>query len=525
MNQEKRNTPKIYDYYGQPVFYRLEDRDSGLVVNLSIRMGANLVTGRQGTTLGKPMTRKLPSEDQDNIHIQQSLSHRVPELLIKCLSINKADGILWRENGEGCTLGVLWTIDFPILAGRNKWNSETCQRHQQMMAPIIKKYGRTPLAEFVPTNLSEDLDSLVPAQISLLRRLFELEWEVFGLEENPWINVGHLVQRNVRSHEENLRDNLRIKDLTMDQCAKIVQLCLKNCNGGSGSYYLAVLFLILMGLDLGELYGLRWDDIVPLRYYLCMTIRISGLGVRPDGRKKYKRIDVLTGPRHRVLATPNLLVWALDQRRTCLLQQGVKPEKLGELPVLGDPKNYRYPITPEKMKKWVKKHIGPLLDGSAEYGATIPPYRQLQITAQRNLRRCGFEADEVQYHLGHKPKTTAASYYNDFACENQLFRRHRLQVRWMAQLMAALLSHPASLSPSLPVTLSSLKREKGHIVYNCDPGCRPSLSGRIVIPPLSADDIEKEKRLQTKGLRLAIFCEGGLYTGTIQLRKTDDKGG
>ena len=522
MSQEKRKAPEVYDYYGQPIYYRLENRDSGLVINLSIRIGADPATGRKGTILGRAATWKLSPEDQKDI--QQALFRMVPKLLIKRLSINKEDGLCWREKGDGCTLGVVWTIDFPILAEHNGWNRETCQRHQRTMAQLIKKYGEMPLKEFVPTDLGEELDTVTQDQIRLLRRLFELEWPAFGLEENPWLDAGLSVRRSVRSHAENLRDNLRIKDLTMGQCAGIVRLCLKNCDSGSGSYYLAVLFLLLVGLGLDELYGLRWGDVVPLRYYLCMTIRISGVGVRPGGGKRYKRIDVLTGPRHRVLAIPDLLVWALDQRRTYLLQQGVKPEKLGSLPILGDPKNYGYPITPEKMKKWVKKHIGPLLDRTVEYGAAIPPYRQLQITAQRNLIRCGFEEDEVQYQLGHRPKTTAAMYYNDFASEHQLFRRHCLQKRWMAQLPAAPLSPPASLSPSPPAPPSSLKREKGRIVYNCDPGCRPNLNGRIVIPPLSADDIRKEKRLQKEGFRLAVFCEGGFYTGTIRLREIDDKG-
>lgn len=523
MSHTVRHVPGVYVYYGQPVYYRLEERSSGPVINLSIRMGAKAATGRQGTPLGKPATWKLRAEEKDDP--RKALARMVPKFLIKCLAIDRAEGAPWREVGEGCTLGVLWTVDFPYLKARHHWNRETCQRYQRAMGPLLEKFGTVPLRELTPASLGAYLDQLDSVGLSLLRRLVELERTTLGLEENPWIDVGHTLHRNVRSHRQNLQDNLRVKDLTTGQCVQIVRWCMENCkNGRNGSYSLAVLFLLLVGISPKELYGLRWEDVRSLRYYPCMTISISRVGKQRSGGKRYQIREILHGPRRRILAIPHLLVRALDFQRTRLLARGIQAQALGQLPLIGDPKNIRFPVPPDRLKRWIKNHIGPMVDTSVHFGRTVHPCRQLQTTALRNLMRIGFESDELRYHLGLKPRTTAAIYYNDFASEDQLYKRHLLQERWITRLLEDRPS-PKIPAENLPSAVARpLARERKGVAYDSEPGQRLYLSGRISVPPLPSDTLQQNRRLQEEGLRIAVACDGGLHTAVIQMDVFEENG-
>lgn len=420
--KKERQAAQVYNYHGFPVYYRVEHRKDGDALILSLRDEHNRMKCEDSP-------HRFPKAAKGDI--EQALELLSLKFLMRCFAPTSKDGLARRvEYVKKGTLpfGALWHMDISALKEANGWRTSTFEKYNRQIEPLSSAFCECPLDQLTPTNCISILEKMSYQNhcqcANLLRRIFEYECSFGSFEENPWTNY----QPQARRKKSKTTENLRQRELTTEQCREIMGLCQEKASLSSyGGIYLAAAFLLLTGLSFPELCALRLSDVKVLSEPKgCLAIQINHEKYLPEGAKKYKSNAIEEEYRKRILILPDFL--------SSLIAAHFPPmenmtEKQFQNPLIHGPKGYLQVARPDQLRRELNRTFGGIC-GYSEFGATISVEDRLRQTAQWNLRRVGFTEEEMRYHFGWVPQTTAAKSYNDFACASQLNRRRRIQNRW-----------------------------------------------------------------------------------------------
>lgn len=420
--KKQRNQPLEYNYHGCLIYYRVENRKGIDTLVLSLRDEHNRMKYEDSP-------HRFPKKAKGNI--EQALELLGLKFLMRSFAPTSKDGLARRveyvEKGM-LPFGALWYMDISALKEKNGWRTNTFEKYNRQIEPLLSAFCEYPLDQLTPTNCISVLEKMSYQNhcqcANLLRRIFECECSFGSFEENPWTNY----QPQARRKKNKTTENLRQKELTTEQCREIMGLCQEKASLSSyGGIYLTAAFLLLTGLSLPELCALHLSDVKALSEPKgCLAIQIDHEKYLPEGAKKYKSNAIEEEYRKRILILPDFLSSLIAAHFPPMENMS---EKQLQNPLIHGSKGYLQAARPDQLRRELNRTFGSIC-GSSEFGATFSVEDRLRQTAQWNLCRVGFTEEEMRYHFGWVPQTTAAKSYNDFACASQLNRRRRIQNRW-----------------------------------------------------------------------------------------------
>lgn len=431
-----RNPPKVYDYHGIPIHYRVEKRKSSKrpTLLLSLREGHRKI-------LYKGSLRRFPKSCPDETYTLQALELRTPDFLAKCLEPNSPDGlerrISFAQKGL-LTFGAVYDLDMAYFCKKYHWRKVTLSKYNQQMKPLLDSCHKLPLDQLTPVScmslLKEQSDNERCSCINLVKKIFAFECVLGTYQENPWLNYTPQTPRKKTKTMENLKQ----AELTTEQCREVLKLCMQNITSmTNGSIYLAAAFLMLMGLPPKELCSLTYGDLKHTHEFKdCTVIQIHEERYRKEGTKQYTHLPILEGYRRRTLALPDVLV-DLCTVHLATFPKTMTDEDKAQCPLIHSPKNRMAAMRPNDLCKSLQKIFGQICEAS-QFGGRFPVENRLIATAKSNLRWVGFTEEKMCYHFGWTPKTTASKSYINFADESQLERCRRKLERWTRKLCATL---------------------------------------------------------------------------------------
>lgn len=492
--KKERQAAQVYNYHGFPVYYRVEHRKDGDALILSLR-------DELGQMKYEDSPHRFPKAAKGDI--EQALELLGLKFLMRCFAPTSKDSLARREKyvKEGSLpFGALWHMDISVLKEKNGWRTNTFEKYNRQIEPLLSAFGEHPLDQFTPTNCISVLEKMSYQDhcqcVNLLRRIFECECSFGSCKENPWTNYKPQARRKKGKTTENLRQ----KELTTEQCREIMALCQAKASLSSyGGIYLAAAFLLLTGLSLPELCALRLSDVKVLSEPKgCLAIQIDHERYLPEGAKQYKLNAIEEGYRKRTLILPDFLSSLIAAHFPPMENM---PEKQFQNPLIHGPKGYLQVARPDQLRRELNRTFGGIC-GSSEFGAPLSAEDRLRQTAQWNLRRVGFTEEEMRYHFGWAPQTTAAKSYNDFACASQLNRRRRIQNRWAKKVCPP------------PVAEGSVKMTAGIKSFYPASGKLCDIRGELFLPEASTDG-------GPENFSLILSATGGMRNLLIEYIKKD----
>lgn len=432
-----RRPPEVFDYHGIPIYYRVEDREYGEYPTLLILS----IRDKHGNIVCKcpKSPHRFPKAYRNNK--EQALELLIPKFLSKYLDPNSSDGLERRKAlaQKGLlSFGIVYELDMAYLRKQNHWRKNTFNRYNQQMKPLLAKWHTVPLDQLIP----EECATLLEKQpydthhscASLLRQIFARECKLGTYKENPWIDYTPQVRRKKAKTTENLKQ----AELTTEQCREILKLCVQNITAvTNGSIYLAAAFLLFLGIPLKELCSLTYADLKCTREFRdCTVIQFQEERYQREGSKQYIHMPILEGYRRRVIAIPDVLV-ILCTMRLATFPKVMTDEAKTQCPLIHSLKNRNAAMRPDHLHKSLQKIFGQICE-SSKFGGKFSVVDRFIATAKSNLRWVGFTEEEMCYHFGWTPKSTAAKSYINFADESQLNRCKRKLELWTQGLCTAL---------------------------------------------------------------------------------------
>lgn len=504
MAKQKRMNPDVFDFHGLPIHYRIELRSEaqkpkalsplastgGCPAGSRKKIPTILLSIRNDEGIIYEAAKRFPKESNGDIN--RALELLAPQILKTYFALGSKDRLDRRKtNAESGTLTfyVLWIIDMDIFQKAEDWKKGTVDKYNRLMTPLLAEFHDLPFDQLTPVVCTPILEKLSYEDhrqcANLIRRIFNLECALGVYKKNPWSNYYPQSRRKKGKTTENLQQ----KALTTGQCREIMELCCQRAsNPGNGSIYLAAAALLLTGLSLPELCALRLSNIKILSEPKnCLAIQVEQKRYLPDHAKQYTIKNLDEGYQKRILVLPDLLSFLL---RTHFPNLEDLTEKQLRQPLIHDPKNRLHFIRPDQLRSDLQTIFGDICSSPEFSKKKISVANRLRQTAQNNLQQVGLTEEEMRYHFGWVPQTTAAKSYNDFACGSQLNRRRRILNRWAAKI------------DPRPADRSTQKTAAGTRIFSPVPGKLCDLHGDLLL------NISGEET--SDGLSFTLSAVGGL---------------
>lgn len=500
-------TPRILNYHGIQIHYRVEYRNGGTCPTLIVLS----IQDKHGDVVCKFPKSPLRFPKSCGSNVDQALELLIPKFLGKYLDPQSKDGHGLERRKDFMQkgllpFGILYELDIKHLHTQNRWRTKTFNRYNRQMKPLLGKWHTVSLDQLTPEKCAAALEKL-PYDIhrscaNLIRQIFAHECELGTYKENPWINYTPQTRRKKAKTTENLKQ----AELTVGQCREILKLCVQNITSATnGSIYLAAAFLLFLGIPLKELCSLTYGDLRCTHEFRdCTVIQIQEERYRKEGSKQYRHIPILEGYRQRTLALPDVLTDLCAMHSAAFLNTNADENKT-QYPLIHSPKNWKATMRPDHLRKNLQKIFGHICVAS-QFGGRFSVEDRFIATAKSNLRWVGFSEEEMCYHFGWTPQSTAAKSYNDFASESQLNQRRRKLERWTQELCTFLPDWESAKS-----TYLKKKTTTGARMFSPAPGTVCLFRGTF--QPFTADDIDMPM------LDLEIFSTGGLSTVKVEYIK------
>lgn len=470
---------KKLDYYGFPVYVRIERRANGNVVIFSFRQLAHgqLRIIYEHPPRRVPALEKLLQEAECTGIWEDDNGHTILELLpadvmqeffcafLDCSTPeNRKTGLERRKSLVDITLGVL------ISADRARLISLVNQRTGKPRAAssieddinaircLCRHEGCTRWRDVTPAHclswLSQESEHMRKSCARMMKSLLlpllhaDIINDLLGWED--YDPTGDAPSKP--SYSGLVERNILPTMLTYGQCRTLLAQYFtssgpKNVSGVD----LALLMMLSLPVTIEEICALTLDSFASLADYPDrVTVHITHEFYLPPGGKNYRIREIEDQHQRRMLPVSKLV-------RLCYL--AIKDRrKSAHSPLVPSKDNSRRHMTPKALEQEMGKRIAALFSDYNFCVKMIPAKDILANTAERELKKAGCEEEELRFLQGRRPLIVSAVNYADYLNEAELNRLGIYQDRWLKK---AIPSAPANESTA---SLSG-KRCDDQLVY------------------------------------------------------------
>ena len=447
---------KKLDYYGFPVYVRIERRANGNVVIFSFRQLAHgqLRIIYEHPPRRVPALEKLLQEAECTGIWEDDNGHTILELLpadvmqeffcafLDCSTPeNRKTGLERRKSLVDITLGVL------ISADRARLISLVNQRTGKPRAAssieddinaircLCRHEGCTRWRDVTPAHclswLSQESEhmrkSCARVMKSLLLPLLHadiindlLGWDDYDPSEDAPSKPSYsgLVQRNILPTM-----------LTYRQCRTLLAQYFTSSGPKivSGVDF-ALLLALTLNISAEELCALTINSFAYLKDYPSrLTVKITHEYRRSPSGTNYRHQEIEDQYQRRMLPLSHLA-------QQCYEAICARRKLTGDSPLVPSRNNSRRHMTPADLEKEFKARISALFSNysSPIDGVKMVSFKEIIAnTAERELRKGGCEEEELRYLQGKQPLIVSAVSYADFLNESEQNKLGALQDRWL----------------------------------------------------------------------------------------------
>lgn len=467
----------VYDYFGFPIYYRIERRAIGETLIFSYRSNENEM--QKIVFEGNP--KVITKDRREGLSLEQIVLKHIPGFLSEMF-----DEVHRKKEWDvlDLPLAVVWELDRPVMEKNEGWKESTRQEYERTFAWIISQWGRLPLREVTPELCAPCLQRRTVDKhervARALRQLFYWEAELGHLMDNPWEQPvrGRRREQNARRlTQTHIADNV----LSKGCCQRVVSRCLDGLTRKvDGGLYFGVLLCMVLALSVEEIAALTFGSFEYLAHYPeRMSVCIKRHLVRKG--KKWTIENIEQAAKIRQVAVPAIVRDALEVYKGAV--SGEEHEY-----IFRSPKNADRRLPPDAFKRWVEENFGDIVH---EYISMGPIFSKksaceiLHLTALGQLEICGYEEEEKRYVCGLKPQATHAKHYCDFANEAELNRMGAL----LDRVVGGWVPSPRQESVHRVERLSG---RGGTCEWSVLPEYRGDVDLTLKVPVINRDDIPEE---------------------------------
>lgn len=432
-------------YYGFTIYYRVENRKSGSAWILSYR-GENpdgkIIYEHPPRCVknGEAVLTEYKTDYAVNEHgqtiFEAELVSLAKDFAQGMLGLDKEEtrerNLAFRKSLENLPLGILLSADSDeILGNSTERKKESIDDDRRAIRTLLAREGRTPWREVSQTHCAEWLAKKTghaeQACIRVMCRLFAIQCEAGVVDFFPWRETlrGRTVQP--QNNKNLTKKHIEPKMLTDEQCRMLIRRCTTRAeNRTITGVDVALMLLLIQGVRLEELCALDLSDFLYLSEFReRMSVRIHRVLVK--GTKNYLRKEIDDPYRKRRLGLAHIVKECVDALSSRANKDG---------PLLPLKANSKRRMTPRELQAELQKVLRDekIEPRQVTQGKAIRPKDPLQLltsTGPAELRKAGYEDEELRHTYGMMPQLTSAVSYCDYESEAEMNKLGAFQDRWL----------------------------------------------------------------------------------------------
>lgn len=494
--------PEKYDYYGFPVFYRIEKRKVGSTLILSFRSESikNQITPKK-QMLYESDPIVIEKDIAVGLSTEEIVAKYIPNFFRKMYSSEVELPVEYQRKSQKLPFAVVWDLNRKMMAADGNWAKSTKREYDRIAKELNMLWGRISFTNLTPSFCAHELSKISrrkdQSAAALLRKLWDYEAAHGFAPDNPWVDYTTKTRRDSTTPIKSKNKNIVRTHFSKDQSRAFLARCFEGVNAGRyGSYYLAAMLHFESALSFEEICALRFDSISKLTHYRkCYVLNVKRQAVKH--RKRYMSENIKNPVKIRGIPLSSSLVKVLNNYIRDAKNTGIYAD---ENPLIHNPKNIKRAANPENLRSWVDKTFGDLAE---QCNLEVPVkgnksvHELLAKTAKQHLYDSGLDDEELRYVLGQTPKATHAKYYCDFGNEAE---KNKIK---------ALLDRNANICFPVTAFVPSKRSQKLRsedvpcLWRNTVPNNRTEVDITFELPPLDAEGIPE------KGIVLFLFALHG----------------
>lgn len=433
-------------YYGFTIYYRIENRKNGAAWILSYRgedPDGKIIYEHPPRCVknGEAVLAGYKTDYAANEHgqtiFEAELVSLAKDFAQGMLGLNKEEtrerNLMFRKSLGNLPLGMLLSADSDeILGNGTERKRESIDDDRRAIKTLLIREGRTPWREVSQTHCAKWLADISShserACIRVMCKLFEIQCEAGVVNFFPWQRAP-LGQKSQLPNNKNLTNaHIEPRMLTDEQCRVLIRRCTTRAeNGVITGVDVALMLRLIQGIELEELCALDLSDFSYLyEFRERMSVRIHRVLVK--GTKNYMRKEIDDSYRKRRLGLAHVVKECVDALKA---RRGNK-----DGPLLPCKANAKRRMTPRELQAKLKKvlrdeKIEPRQVTQGKAIRLKDPLQLLASTGRAELRKAGYEEEELRHTYGLMPQLTSAVSYCDYESEAEMNKLGALQDRWL----------------------------------------------------------------------------------------------
>lgn len=293
---------------------------------------------------------------------------------------------------------------------------------------------RTEIGDLTPSILTESiLDEVLNSHTQDINFYFKLKSLIVSLLQLAK-NKGLITDVNIELKTSstytplrNVKNNLKKRCFSHQEFKDLFDICIKRYQQ-SRTEYLALLMMLLMPLNPGEVCGIKYKDICE-KHVGCFSFSVLNVvrKVSNDRNPIYLPLD--TVEKYRCIPVPKVLMELIQKQKNHLMEKGYEEIEVNEMPIISVEKktlkNIFEACSPGNISKLMKYcvkelDIPNLMITVPKNGAT----KEIDLNYNNHIiwtnliyyyTHVGFISDELEYILGHKGRDVLSTNYIDYA--------------------------------------------------------------------------------------------------------------
>lgn len=433
-------------YYNFTIHYRIENRKSGPTCILSYRgedTGGKIIYEhpprcvKNGEAVLARYNADYAVNEHDQTIFEAELASLVKDFAQGMLGLDKEEmrerNLMFRKSLENLPLAMLLSVDSDeILGSDTERKKESIDDDRRAIRTLLIREGRTPWREVTQSHCAKWFAGISNhserACIRVMCKLFAIQCEAGVVDFFPWQRTP-LGQKNRLQNNKNLTNaHIEPQMLTDEQCRVIIRRCTTRAeNGTITGVDVALMLLLIQGIKLEELCALDLSDFSYLNEFReRMSVWIHRELIK--GTKNYMRKDIDDPYRKRRLGLTHIVKECVD---ALIAYRGNR-----DGPLLPHKSNSKRRMNPVELRAELGKvlrdeKIEPRQITSGKAMRLKDPLKLLANTGRAELRKAGYEEEEIRHTYGMMPQLTSAVSYCDYESEAEMNKLGAIQDRWL----------------------------------------------------------------------------------------------
>lgn len=463
-HRETRDAPMRVEYHGLPIYVQPLCRD-GVVrkITVSYRENRSQRGARQVCDYGKillkrdytpksnqplPADQEIPSEVIVATLDTVMIPYFLPKLFRKCPELLRAD-LQW---------SLLGPYALSQLHQMSNLKRKTKESQNEAMDLMVQRWGKLPLSDILPERCAADLLVLSETKAmecrNVLRQIFGGVYANVVSAPECWARFKMMGRGKNFPAAAQTRKALLPPIFSDSEVAEIWQTCCSNLKGGkTDGLFLATLLMLLTGISVEEVCALRKKDFVAVdgydgfyKFVLIWEVREQSSSKRKKGTSQGTSTEMAKKPnrrargfRHEVvpISSPyrqrELSLGRLISPLLCAHFHGRADDEF----LVNHPRNINRRFPPEKFDEWLENTFSSILQKKRDDGKllnlqiTQSVSTYLRETAFHNLKRYGYNEEELRNLRGLSPAHMDAQHYIGFSAPSEQVTMAVIQDRWI----------------------------------------------------------------------------------------------